>query len=96
MVRSRKSVFETRQVRQKQAPEVHYCSICCAHRDEEHLEEGEPEEMRRLYCAKGHSTYDMQRLHECPDWEKATFSELSLYERFYELYPEERPYEQGC
>ena len=91
MVRSRKSVFETRHVRQKLVPEVHYCSINCAYRDEEHLEEGEPEEMRGLYCAKGHSTYDMQRQHDCPDWKQNDFS--SLYEGFYQMYPEEQRYE---
>lgn len=90
MIHSRKSVLETRQVKQKIVPEVHHCSISCVHRNENYLEEGEPESMRRLHCARGHSTYEMQRMHECPDWEEAEFSLLWLYERFYELYPEEK------
>ncbi|HJJ49855.1 MAG TPA: hypothetical protein O0X25_04480 [Methanocorpusculum sp.] len=91
MARIRKSVFATRIIAATKVVECHHCSISCVHRNENYLEEGEPESMRRLHCAKGHSTYDMQRLHECPDWEEAEFSILWLYEKFYTLYPEEMP-----
>ena len=90
----RRSVLATRRVPVSKVPEVHSCSINCAHKDEWYKEEDEPDCMYREHCAKGHTIEEMHRVFSCPDWSQRKFSELSLYEKFYQLYPEERPDEQ--